>query len=170
MSWTDIVNKGSSTWWIVQNNQPAGSGSFADAVPDVDDWNTLSDGKQGSYRFPLKRTPGIDIEFALRWEYTNQYRGKGMFLRTIWTDVSTCNVPDGFQRVDLLRLRQSLERQPEQLAAVACGGDRHRHGDAHHNAEVGEAARQVEGAVEVQRRARNALARRRSDSIASSDG
>jgi hypothetical protein len=96
VSWTDIVNKGSSTWWIVQNNQPAGSGSFANAVPDVDDWNTLSDGKQGGYRFPLKRTPGIDIEFALRWEYTNQYRGKGMFLRTIWTDVSTCNVPDGF--------------------------------------------------------------------------
>jgi hypothetical protein len=40
--------------------------------------------------------PVIDIEFVLRWEYTNQYRGKGMFLRTIWTEVNTCNVLDGF--------------------------------------------------------------------------
>jgi len=108
MSWTDIVNKGTSSWWIVQNNQPAGTGSFCNAVPDVDDWNTLSDGKQTGYGFPLKRTvkpvPGlfdvelsvIDIEFTLRWEYGNQYRNQGMFLRTIWTDVSKCNVLDGF--------------------------------------------------------------------------
>jgi hypothetical protein len=105
MSWTDIVNKRSKSWWIVQNNQPAGSGEAANAVPDVDDWSTLSDGKQSGYRFPLKRnpkreagveTPVIDIEYVLRWEYGNQYRRKGMFLRTIWTDVTRCDVKDGF--------------------------------------------------------------------------
>jgi hypothetical protein len=108
MSWTDIANKGVDSWWIVRNNQPSGNGSFCNAVPDVGDWNTLSDGKSSAYGFPLKRTlkvlpglfdlevPQIDIEFKLRWEYGNQYRRRGMFLRTIWTEVITCNVVDGF--------------------------------------------------------------------------
>jgi hypothetical protein len=106
MSWTDIVNKGSSSWWVVQNNQPVGAGSFCNAVPDVDDWQTLSDWKSAGYRFPLTRKAKvplvdyeikpIDIEFVLKWEYGNQYRGKGMFLRTIWTEVNKCEVWDGF--------------------------------------------------------------------------
>lgn len=108
MSWTDIVNKGSQTWWIVQNNQPTGAGMFCNAVPDVDDWNTLSDGYQAGYTFPLKRKvnptlglfdvelPVIDIEFSLKREYGNQYRKQGMFLRTVWTEVPKCNVLDGF--------------------------------------------------------------------------
>ena len=108
MSWTDIVNKGIKSWWIVQNNQPGTGGLFCDAVPDVSDWDKLSDGYQSSYTFPLKRTvkplpglfdielPVIDIEFTLRWEYGNQYQKQGMFLRTIWTEVGKCNVLDGF--------------------------------------------------------------------------
>lgn len=108
MSWTDIVNKGVDSWWIVQKSQPSGVGSFCNAVPDVADWNTLSDGKATGYGFPLKRTlkilpglfdveiPLIDIQFTLRWEYGNQYRRQGMFLRTIWTEVNKTDVAPGF--------------------------------------------------------------------------
>ena len=110
MTWNHIVNKGSGGWWIIQNNQPNPNlaNTFCNAAPDVDDWATLSDGKTSGWPTPLKRTvkisppffevelPVIDVKWRLNYQYGNQYRNKGMFLKTIWTEVLNCDVQQGF--------------------------------------------------------------------------
>jgi hypothetical protein len=110
MSWEHVVNKGVSSWNIITSNQPnpALSSAFCNAVPDVDDWNTLSDRNTSSWMTPLKKTipilppitnieiPAIDIEWRLWYQYGNQYRGRGMFLKGIWTEVLKCDVYWGF--------------------------------------------------------------------------
>ena len=90
----------------------------------MDDWNTLSDGRSTGYGFPLKRSvkilPGvfdvelapIDIKYTLRWEYGNQYRRQGMFLRTIWTTVEKCEVADGFDVSIAFRFHSAWNDNP----------------------------------------------------------
>jgi hypothetical protein len=111
MTWNDIVNKGVDSWAIITANQPnpALPNTFCNAVPDVDDWATLSDRNTSGWTTPLKRTipilpplfdveiPAIDIEWRLWYQYGNQYKGKGMFLKTIWTEVLKCEVGWGFE-------------------------------------------------------------------------
>jgi hypothetical protein len=41
-------------------------------------------------------TLAYDIQVRILFQYGNQYRGKGMFIKTIWTDVLKCNVGPGY--------------------------------------------------------------------------
>jgi hypothetical protein len=108
MTWTNIVNKGQSQWVVIQSNQPnsALANTYCNAVPDVDDWASLSDNKTLGSTINLQRKGKVrdgseslvvDVAVRLWYQYGNQYKKRGMFLKTIWTEVQRCDVQPGFE-------------------------------------------------------------------------
>jgi hypothetical protein len=109
MSVNDIVNKGSGSWPVITDNvpNPGLSSLWANAAPDVPDWESISPGKYASWTHSFRRTvpakPGVidetvtyDVEWKLRFAYGSQYKGGGLFVRSFWTEVPKCNVAPGF--------------------------------------------------------------------------
>jgi hypothetical protein len=104
----DIVNKGTGSWNLITDNvtNTGLSSLWANAVPDVPDWEKISKGKSASHTQPWQRRfgpkgPGdeyaIDVEWRLRWEYGSQYRGGGLFIRTFSTEVLKVEAKPGYQ-------------------------------------------------------------------------
>jgi hypothetical protein len=85
MSVSDIVNMAQAGWKIIEDGKPSAqiSGSTCNAVPHVDDWQSLS-APQGtnrlSWRLQYTNGFGIDVvlvRFELKWEYAARYHNAG---------------------------------------------------------------------------------------------
>lgn len=104
MSISDIVNMAQAGWKIIEDGKPSAqiTGSTCNAVPHVDDWQSLSS-PQGTNRllWRLKYTNGFSIDvvlvrFELKWEYAARYHNGGAFISNCWLHVPQCDVKFGY--------------------------------------------------------------------------
>lgn len=104
MSWDTIVNPGSTTWKIIERDKPSAdlSTSACHGLPDVSDWNNLSDpagtAVHSGFINKLDKSgkPMVDIEWRLEAEFGSRYKGGGAFIRTCLITVPTCFVGFGW--------------------------------------------------------------------------
>jgi hypothetical protein len=101
MSADAIVNAAELAWEVIKAGAASAeiNSSRANAVPDVDDWRSLS-GTQGpnGYRmyysrgfvWPFDDYDHVQIEIKLRWEYGARYRGGGAYIPNLWVEVPEC--------------------------------------------------------------------------------
>jgi hypothetical protein len=100
MSADTIVNLAKFGWKIIEDNAPSAditaASSTANAVPQVDDWQTLVGARGPMWiRLPWQRMAAwpmdnyIVAEFTvdLKWEYGATYRGGGAFIPNLWIEV-----------------------------------------------------------------------------------
>ena len=104
MSWDTIINPGSTAWKVIERDKPSAdlSSSACHGLPDVADWNNLSDpaGTAAHSGFINKLDkygrPVVDIEWRLEAEFGSRYNGGGAFIRTCFITVPTCFVGFGW--------------------------------------------------------------------------
>lgn len=107
MSADTIVNLAKLGWDIIKAGEPAAdiSSSTANAVPDVDDWQSLTDSRgpnvlrmyySRSFVWPLDDYDHVQLEILLKWDYGSRYRGGGAFIPNVWIEVPTCFVGFGW--------------------------------------------------------------------------
>jgi hypothetical protein len=103
MSAGDIVNMAETAWKIIEGGKPSSqiNSSTANAVPDVDDWQSIS-GARGPKTIWMRRWNqvgwpfddyiNVDFTINLRFEYGATYRGGGLFIPNIYVEVPECFV------------------------------------------------------------------------------
>lgn len=105
MSASDIINMAQTAWKIIEDGKPSSdiNTSTANAVPHVDDWQSLS-APQGTNKLTwhLKYENGftmnvVVVQFELKWEYAARYRGGGAFISNCWLHVPECDVKWGYK-------------------------------------------------------------------------
>lgn len=101
MSAKDMVNMADTAWKIIERGAPSAdiNSSTANAVPDVDDWQSLN-GAQGPKSLRVRRVNrvgwpfdeylNVDVQIALKFEYGATYRGGGLFVPNIYVEVPEC--------------------------------------------------------------------------------
>jgi hypothetical protein len=103
MSFDEIVNHGSSSWHLVTANKvsPDVVSCSANAVPNVDDWQSLIGGGQehglifrytAPWIWPLDNYLHVEITVALYWQPHARYRGGGAYIPNIWTVLQKVDV------------------------------------------------------------------------------
>lgn len=101
MSADTIVNAAKLAWDIIKAGEPSVeiSGSTANAVPQVDDWTTLTDTQgpnsvwmyyHNSFLWPLDDYDHVQFRILLKWEYGARYKGGGAFIPNLWVEVPEC--------------------------------------------------------------------------------
>jgi hypothetical protein len=102
MSADTIVNMAKLAWDVIKDGKPAVdiSNSTANAVPQVDDWQTLTDTQSrpnvrriyyhNSFMWPLDDYDHVQFEILLKWDYGARYQGGGAFIPNIWIEVPQC--------------------------------------------------------------------------------
>lgn len=104
MSWDHVINAASSAWKIIQDGKPSMevSTNNANAVPDVNDWQNLTDAHGPTWvGRHLKWTnylgiDVVDVHFKVFWEYGARYNGGGAFIPNCHITVLSCDVAWGF--------------------------------------------------------------------------
>jgi hypothetical protein len=103
MSADTIINAAKFAWDIIKDGKPSAEigGSTANAVPQVDDWQSLTNTRgPNSYRmrynrsflWPLDDYDHVQFEILLKWDFGARYKGGGAFIPNIWVEVPSCFV------------------------------------------------------------------------------
>jgi hypothetical protein len=103
MSAETIVNVAKFAWEVIKDGKPTVdiSNSTANAVPQVDDWQSLTDTRgPNSYRihytnsflWPFDDYVHVEFEILLKWDFGARYQGGGAFIPNIWVEVPSCFV------------------------------------------------------------------------------
>jgi hypothetical protein len=107
MSADTIVNAAKAAWDVIKDGAASAeiSSSSANAVPQVDDWQSLTDTRgPNSYRmyysrgfvWPFDDYDHVQIEILLKWDFGARYKGGGAFIPNIWVEVPQCFVGFGW--------------------------------------------------------------------------
>ena len=103
MSADTVINAAKFAWDVIKDGKPTAdiTGSTANAVPQVQDWQSLT-GAQGpsvytlpiSYGFnwPLDDYDHVQIQLKLKWQFGAKYQNGGAFIPNIWIEVPDCYV------------------------------------------------------------------------------
>jgi hypothetical protein len=103
MSADTVVNVAKFAWEIIKDGKATAEidHSTANAVPQVDDWLSLS-GTHGpnthrlhysrSFLWPLDDYVHVEFEILLKWQFGARYKGGGAFIPNVWIEVPTCFV------------------------------------------------------------------------------
>lgn len=103
MSADTVVNMAKLAWEVIKDGAAHAdiSNSTANAVPQVDNWQSLNNAKgpmwlrrrkQISYLWPLDDYLHVDVEILLKWDYGATYMGGGAFIPNVYVEVPTCFV------------------------------------------------------------------------------
>jgi len=101
MSADTIINGLEKAWQVIKDGEPSVeiASSTANAIPDVDDWQTLAGAKgpgilrmgwQKPVAWPLDDYVFVDFQILLKWDYGATYRGGGAYIPNLWIEVPTC--------------------------------------------------------------------------------
>ncbi|KQP66419.1 MULTISPECIES: hypothetical protein [Nocardioides] len=147
MSADMVVNVAKAAWEVFKDGAPSGeiTSSTANAVPQVDDWQTLAGARgpmaiRGHWErlcaWPFEDYVVADFTFLLKWDYAATYRGGGAFIPNLWLEVPSYDIFWG-QHLDLrLTVRNPtnagtpqapLARLPVTIAGTASNGLRNLH-------------------------------------------
>jgi hypothetical protein len=109
MSAADIFNAAKDAWDIIKDNAPSTDiqGSTANAVPRVDDWQSITGAKGPNIYSWYYHVPYVDvwpfsdydhvqIKFKLKWEIGARYRGGGAYIPNVWIEIPECYVGLGW--------------------------------------------------------------------------
>jgi hypothetical protein len=99
MSADTIVNVAKFAWDIIKSGKASAeiADSRANAVPQVDDWQTLTDVSgpnvkrmyyHREFKWPFDDYDHVQLEILLKWDFGARYRGGGAFIPNIWFEVS----------------------------------------------------------------------------------
>ena len=101
VSHSELFNAGATGWQVIERGAPAPAihSITANAVPAVDDWQTLS-GAHGPAAITLRRwtrtwwpfegAVSVDFTVVLKFEYGARYRGGGLFIPNVYVEVPEC--------------------------------------------------------------------------------
>jgi hypothetical protein len=98
-----IQNVGKAAWAVIKDGEPSVdlATATANAVPQVDDWQTLAGARgpmttwvswQKPVAWPWDDYVFVDFKILLKFDYGATYRGGGAFIPNIWVEVPTCYV------------------------------------------------------------------------------
>jgi hypothetical protein len=99
MSADIIQNVGKAAWAVIKDGEPSEEvgRSTANAVPQVDDWQSLETGfyppKSISMKwskpvaYPWDDYVFVEFTILLKWDYGARYRGGGAYINGIWIEV-----------------------------------------------------------------------------------
>jgi hypothetical protein len=98
-----IVNAAKFAWEIIKGGEATAEigNSTANAVPQVDDWQALTDTRGPNvhrihysrlYLWPLDDYVHVEFEILLKWQYGARYKGGGAFIPNLWIEVPQCFV------------------------------------------------------------------------------
>jgi hypothetical protein len=98
MSADQIVNTKLAFWYIIQDNVVVDDldAIQANAVPNVNDWDTLTDAQWPNVRrfryrrdheFPVDDHHPVEFTIDLKWMYGARYKGGGAFIQSAWVEV-----------------------------------------------------------------------------------
>jgi hypothetical protein len=99
MSAGDIVNTQHAFWYLIQDNVVADDldATMANAVPNVNDWDSLTDAQWPNVRrfryrrdheFPVDDHHPVEFAVELKWMYGAKYKGGGAFIQGAWVEVT----------------------------------------------------------------------------------
>jgi hypothetical protein len=103
MSADTIVNVAKAAWDVFKDDAPSAdiSGSTANAVPKVDDWQDLQGTRgpmwvreswQRMCAWPMDDYIVAEFSFYLKWDYGATYHGGGAFIPNIWIEVPSYDI------------------------------------------------------------------------------
>ncbi len=103
MSADTIVNVAKTAWDIIKDGKSSVDveTSTANAVPQVDDWQSLTDTSgpnaiqmyyHNSFLWPLDDYDHVQIKILLKWDIGARYHGGGAFIPNVWVEVPECFV------------------------------------------------------------------------------
>lgn len=103
MSAETIVNMAEFGWKVISGRSASAaiSKSTANAVPQVPDWQSLTNSvgprsvrmhHEVPFLWPLDGYLHSDITIRLKWSYGARYKGGGAYIPNIWVEVPTCFV------------------------------------------------------------------------------
>lgn len=99
MSASEIVNTKHAFWYVIQDNAVTDDLDtvMANAVPNVNDWDSLTDAHWPNVRrlryrrdheFPVDDHHPVEFVVDLKWMYGAKYKGGGAFIQGAWIEVS----------------------------------------------------------------------------------
>jgi hypothetical protein len=102
MSADTIMNLGKTSWDIIKDGVATPDGDLtANAVPQVDDWHSLS-GVLGPnvhrlHYFVRKASPfedrfQVEFDIEIKWQFGARYKGGGAYIPNLWVEVPACSV------------------------------------------------------------------------------
>ena len=108
MTWDMVKDTVQWAGQIIVAGKPAASlpKQMANAVPDVDDWQALTDARgpqETPWNIVYTNGFGIDVvkvKLQLNFDYGARYKGGGAFITNVWVEVFQCDVKWGYS-VDL---------------------------------------------------------------------
>lgn len=142
MSAETIVNALQAAWPIIKDGKATAeiTSSKANAVPQVDDWQSLTDVKgPNSFRmkydvgfmWPLDDYDHVQLEILLKWDIGGRYHGGGAFIPNIWIEVPSLFVGYGWDANISMSVQQPtnagqtgapLARIPVSIAGTVSSG------------------------------------------------
>ena len=101
MNWEVIQNTAKAAWTVIKDGEPSQEigTSSANAVPLVDDWQSLVTGFYSpksirmDYEWPVNIPSWmgcyvyVDFTILLKWDYGARYTGGGAFIPSVWLEV-----------------------------------------------------------------------------------
>jgi hypothetical protein len=101
MSADAIVSMGKLAWDIIKDGKASVeiSSSSANAVPQVDDWQSLTNATgpncyrmyyHRSFVWPLDDYDHVQFEILLKWDFGARYKGGGAYIPNVWVEVPQC--------------------------------------------------------------------------------
>ena len=107
MSADAVVNAAKLAWDVIKEGKPSAdiTGSTANAVPQVDNWQSLTDARgpnswrmtfTNSFIWPFDDYDHCQLEILLKWDFGAHYQGGGAFIPNIWVEVPNCFVGFGW--------------------------------------------------------------------------
>jgi hypothetical protein len=107
MSAETIINVAKFAWDIIKDGKPAAAidNSTANAVPQVEDWLSLTDTRGPniyknnyyvSYVWPFDDYVHAEFDILLKWQFGSRYKNGGAFIPNLWIEVPNCFVGYGW--------------------------------------------------------------------------
>jgi hypothetical protein len=98
MSAETIVNAAKFAWDIIKDGAASADieNSTANAVPQVDDWQALTDTRgpnshriyyARTYLWPLDDYVHVEFSILLKWQFGSRYKNGGAFIPNVWIEV-----------------------------------------------------------------------------------
>jgi hypothetical protein len=102
-----VINAAKFAWDIIKEGKPAAEigDSTANAVPQVDDWMSLTDTRgpnvyrisyNVSYVWPFDDYVHAEFDILLKWQFGSRYKNGGAFIPNMWIEVPNCFVGYGW--------------------------------------------------------------------------